>query len=331
LKPAYAAPNLLGNLALNLVQQGFAAPRNLRDAARLNAEAGSDVVAAVDALMGEGISGALSSQLGPLSTATHFGARQWSRVVDLIPRRAAFLHEARKAGYRTAEDLERLVTDQALHGELLQVTKRANKAIIDYGDLGPVEQAIVRRVFFFYPWLKGASSWSVHFLTEHAAQTAATGELGQLGEQVQQEAFPGGLPSWAHALIPTGGRSHGLPTTLNPASVSILQTPAEIAAAAASVVRGDSRPLTDLGSFYAPGPSLIAALVQGKGRKALTDVARSQPLVRAAGGGKPSKTYPYQGEALQRALYYALGGAFVPRATNPAVLTRSRKREQAGR
>jgi hypothetical protein len=98
LKPAYLAPNLVGNVGMNIVQQGFAAPRNLRNAARLNAEAGPDVVAGVDALMGEGISGALSSQLGPLSQATHFGARQWSRIVDLLPRRAAFLHEAYREG-----------------------------------------------------------------------------------------------------------------------------------------------------------------------------------------------------------------------------------------
>jgi len=30
LKPAYGVANLLGNTALNLVQQGWAAPRNLK-------------------------------------------------------------------------------------------------------------------------------------------------------------------------------------------------------------------------------------------------------------------------------------------------------------
>jgi hypothetical protein len=331
LKPAYLAPNLLGNLGMNLVQQGFAAPRNLRNAAKLNAEAGPDVVARVDAAMGEGISGALESQLGPLSKATHMGARQWSRVVDVVPRRAAFLHEARRAGYKTEADLKRLVTDPAAHEDLLQVTKRANDAIIDYGRLGPVEQAIVRRLFFFYPWLKGATRWSVHFVSEHPAQAAAVGELGQLGEQIQQEAFPGGLPSYARALIPAGGKAHGLPTTLNPASVSILQTPADVGAAAASVVRGDSRPLTDLGQFFAPGPSLLAAAAKGKGRSAAVDFARSQPLARLAGLSRDAKTYPYQKDPLQRALYFALGGSFVPRATDPNVLARSHRREQKGR
>jgi hypothetical protein len=330
LKPAYLAPNLVGNVGMNIVQQGFAAPRNLRNAARLNAEAGPDVVAGVDALMGEGISGALSSQLGPLSQATHFGARQWSRVVDLLPRRAAFLHEAWNEGYRTGDELQRLLTDPGLHDDLLQITKRANRAIIDYGDLGPVEQAIVRRVIFFYPWIKGASKWGVSFVADHPVQAAAVGALGQQGEQIQQGAFPGGLPSYAQALIPTGSTSHGLPTTLNPAATSILQTPAEVGAGLASIARGKGTPLTDLGSFLAPGPTLATQALKGQGRKGLADLIASQPLTRLAGQGRPSKTYPYQNEAVQRLLYFLFGGSFVPRATNPYVLARSAQREKRG-
>ena len=71
--------------------------------------------------------------------------------------RSAFLYEARRAGFRDWQAIEKLLTDKGHEAELARVTERANREIIDYSRLGPHEREIIRRVIFFYPWVKGST------------------------------------------------------------------------------------------------------------------------------------------------------------------------------
>lgn len=328
LKPAYIAPNLIGNVAMNLTQQGFAAPVNLARAARLNASLDHETYGKVLATMGEGLTGSLeTSGAGIVGKASNAGAHFYGNIlgVDKYPRLAAFLYEARKLGYKTPEDLRRLYEPGSAN-DLNEVTMRANKAIIDYGDLGPVEQAIVRRAIFFYPWVKGATKWSVGFVADHPVQAAVGGQLAKTGKQNQQAALGSHLPMWAQALAPTGF-ANGLPTTVNPSGISLLSTPADlISGVLHGNAGGNAPPAISLAHDVAKDPLHFW--------RAAVNLAQGFPIVPAidAAAGthlaRPSKTFPYERAPREALLLWLLGSGLVPRETNPAALEKSWYREQ---
>lgn len=234
LKPAYAVPNMLGNAALALIQQGFAAPRNLTQAARLNSRLGVKAARAVDEVMGEGVTSALGHDPGFLKKLTNNAAHVFGTVVDVPFRRSSFLHEARLQGYKTPAQINKLLFDESKRADLLAVAQRANSEMIDYGRLGPVEKSIVTRAVFFYPWVKGATIYGARMIGEHPIKAAVLAQLGQIGKEAQQRAL-GGVPSYYEGLIRTGG-TDALPRVINPTSATIFQTPADVASMLASLV-----------------------------------------------------------------------------------------------
>ncbi len=333
LKVAYAVPNLLGNLFLNLSQQGFLAPINLARASVLARRLPPETWAKIDTLMGEGLSTSLDTGRGGLSSVVHKAASAWSKVVDVAPRRAAFLHEARRVGARTPEQLEQLLSGK--DPRLLAVTRRANDAIIDYGRLSTREQEIARRLIFFYPWVKGSTRYAAHFATEHSAQAAALGQLGQLGAQAQEPLGP--LPSWARGLFPVGERN-GQVLTVNPASTSILGTPADLAATIANLSSG--RLGFQGNAMLTPAAQALISLVTqrdslGRAFKGSPAVGTVQDLYQGIPayvlaqrlrGKQTSKTYPNM-TSTDALLQFLIGG-LAPRPTNPTALNRSAFLEQ---
>lgn len=339
LKPAYAVPNLLGNIALNLVQQGFAAPGNLARAARLSAHVDKGTLLRVDELMGEGVAAALRGEgARPLGRAATFAAGKWSAVVDRVPRRASFLYEAKKAGYSTPRQLERLTTDESLRTQLAHVTQRANKEMIDYGGLSPVEQNVVRRIIYFYPWVRGATRYAGRIAAEHPVAAGAAGELGQQGEQFAQETL-GDVPYYMEGAFGVGGNR-----LLNPAAAAILQTPAQVGEAAYGLASGHPNlpaltefgsPVAELGLAAATGRSSLGIPLTGKGGpvaqsalqqvKSLPIPLMAQRIKQArAGEGKDRIFPPDERTAI---LLYLLGGAVTPRPYNPRALKRAYQRE----
>jgi len=253
LKPAYAVPNILGNAALNVLQQGFAAPRNLAWASRRVSKMTAEDYAAIDAVMGEGIAQAISAHgAGLLSGTVDKAAQFWSRGVDAPFRRASFVHEANKAGYKTAADIQRLLHDPAERATLNKVGIRANREIIDYANLNNVEREIIRRVIFFYPWVKGSTVYTGRLLRDKPVATLALNQLGQQGNQWGTSVF-GPLPSYYKGLIPFAGGT----MASNPASASMLGTPAQVLKALTGSPDADSQ----LAGFLTPALSLALAEV----------------------------------------------------------------------
>jgi hypothetical protein len=327
LKPAYVAPNLLGNVGMNLVQQGFAAPANLGRAARLNAALDADTYAKVLHTIGEGFTGSLEAEAGRTAKLSNAGAHFYGNVlgVDKYPRLAAFLFEARKLGYSTPENLRRLYTPEHAD-DLSEVAQRMNAAMIDYGDLNAFEQGIVRRAIFFYPWVKGATRWSVRFVTEHSVLAATAAQAAKLGKERQQQQFPFDLPSWAEGLVPAGDGA-----TRNPASLSVLSTPADVASSIINGKVSDNLP-----------PSLALALGYRHPIRAVEDQARSLPTapitdlaLHALGVNshiaRPSKTFPQERTPREALLLWLLGSGLVKRETNPDALMRSGYLERVNR
>jgi hypothetical protein len=258
LKPAYAVPNILGNEAVNILQQGFAAPVNLARAARANHVLGEELTAHIDTAMGEGVARAVSAHgQGKLSGVVDKAAAGWSKVVDTPFRRASFFYEARQAGFKTTAQLRALLTDDAHHEDLVRVSQKANREAIDYENLTPVEKEIVRRVVFFYPWVKGSTVYAGRLVREHPVKAAVVGELGKQGREETQKEI-GNVPSYLEGVFKAGG---GL---VNPNSAAILQTPAQVAQAIGGLASGNISDAAQASGFGTPAISLLTALASRK-------------------------------------------------------------------
>lgn len=262
LKPAYAVPNILGNAALNIVQQGWGAPTQVARSARLWAKLDKETRAVVKQSMGEGVTGSLHSEAGAGTRAINKMAELWSGPVDTPFRVNAFFYEAHRFGYKTPAQLKKLMGDEK---ELLKVAREANSEIIDYGRLGPFEQNVVRRVIFFYPWVKGSSVYAARFVSTHPQQAALAGQLGKQGA-AQDAKDLGALPSYAEGLFKVGERG-GNPLTINPSSAGVLQTPADLLKSIQELGSGHPGQAFNLGQNFTPALQAALTLLTHSGAR----------------------------------------------------------------
>jgi hypothetical protein len=277
LRPAYMPVNLLGNLAMNVLQQGYMLPRELYRAAWLHKDLLPEDRLALDHLMGSG-----TAQAGKLNSGNAMGhlADWMGVVVDRIPRRASFLFEARKLGYRDNTAIRDLLQHGAagdagaLH-DLEYIRTKAADAIVDYERLSPTEKQVIARVVFVYPWLKGASRYGVRYTAEHTVVTMALAlaadhaheqanlELGKRPYYTQFD-IPLNTASLGLSIPGVGGvgadqligqheiRRRGLPYVINPGQAITQQTPAEILAGAIGMVSGNTGALGSLANDINP-------------------------------------------------------------------------------
>jgi len=204
--PAYMPMNLAGNLAMNIMQQGVFAPANLWHGAMLSRSLPPGKSQLIDELMGKGFAGhiaELHSFLVP-KNASRALADAMGLVVDLVPRRAAFLHEARKLGYKGSEEVEDLLTNKSLVDDLEYITSRAKDAIVDYDRLNAFEKNVVTRFIFIYPWIKGATRYTARFPLEHPYQASAYAWLYLHQQDVAQEEI-GDRPYYLDTFMPNSG------------------------------------------------------------------------------------------------------------------------------
>jgi len=265
LKPSYAVPNMLGNAALALIHQGFLSPVNLgRSVKQLFLGKGLDkeTEATIRAVMGGGFSGTLSPVGRSIAKRINEGGRRLSegygKFVDDPFRFSAFLHEARADGFVSAADLKRLVSEPRFEDRLQDIAIRANDALINYERLGPSEDAIIRRMVFFYPWIKGSTRYGYQMLINHPVASGIIGQEGEQGtEWIKKEL--GDLPAWAQGLIPV----HGGRQVINPASTALFGSPADILETIANTLQGNPDPSVSSLNFLAPADAFAAALATG--------------------------------------------------------------------
>lgn len=336
LKVNYPIIQSLSNTAMNLIQQGPFAVKNLTNAVKLDRKVGPEYAAVIDDVMGQGaVLQATFEGQGGIARATQKVGHIMSSKVDTPARRAAFLHEASKLGYKTPDQLVGLLTDEQKVGDLYEVAQKAKEAIVDYGDLSPFERSVVRRLVFVYPWQKGATKYAAHFFRDHPVQAAALAQLGQQGAQ-QSDTKLGPVPSYLRGVFDVNG---GL---VNPAGVNFFQTPAQIGEAVAGTATGNPAQAGSFQGFLAPAPGLIVAALTGRddiGRplsgnlasNAYDLTAGSTPLIQAAaaalGHPRTSKTFPGANDAIYRLI---LGGLH-PRQYDKNVLNQNAAFQKTGR
>jgi hypothetical protein len=265
LKPAYIV-NLLQNLGTATIEQGPFVFRNARQALTLGRRIGADDQHLIFSLVGEGHSRALDVGAGAAERAVHGAAEFWNAVTDRIPRVMAFLHEARAAGFDSPTALKALLHDPQFEQQLLQVTRRANREMVDYIGMTPLERNSIRRVFMFYPWLRGATIWSLRFPIEHPLQAATYGVLGRQGTEWEKKTL-GKIPGYLEGVFPLMGfRPHyAHPFVTNPAALNTFETPIQIGQGLAGLAGPSAAEHAgDIGSMLTPALGAIAPLVSGQ-------------------------------------------------------------------
>lgn len=327
LRPATVVPNVLGNTALMLVQQGFFAPINMTNAVKLIWGMSPKAKMILDQFIGEGRMAQLSAEGGVGAGLLSRGARFFGKFQDLPFRRAAFLHEARREGYRTSRDVERLLTDPELRDTLYAVSDRANKAMIDYQDLNNFEKSVLRRVFYFYPWVKGATKYTMQFPFESPGTSAVGAQVANIASEEERKKF-GDIPFWARGLIQVGERN-GLPLTVQTQNILPFTTGVQSLQALTGLFGTGSGPSPILGNL---SPATQATLQALTGRTTLgypvpkgqmpietfgRSIAESTPLgsaVKKAIEGTNGGTYPASIQDL--ILQYLVSQTFAPRPTD---------------
>jgi len=341
LRPAYAAPNMLGNIGLNLIHQGMLAPFHMaRNFAvwRGLSKADRDIMRVQ---MGEGLGESGFKQMTGLGQKIQAGSaylgKKYGKVVDEPFRLNSFLHEAANQGYTTAEQVKALLRDPAHSEDLRSVTNRANEAMINYERMGPGEESVARRLVLFYPFIKGATRYANYFYKEHPVAAGLQSNLGELGRQRSEEAFgPLGLPPWAEGLIPYGG-SKQFPITGNPASAGILNTPADLTKTLMNIVAAHPLQGLEAAGNMAPVESALLTLLTGGQyqnvkskpgtpllREAWSALAGGLPpttlihrVLGKAGSGAPLAMSSYPDPSLLNAiLSFGVGGGLAPRRTS---------------
>jgi hypothetical protein len=270
-KLGYILPNLLGNVGLNLVQQGIFAPYNLARASRLAHYLGTEDFAAIDTGMGAGVSASIAGHTGALHRATEVIGGAFGHITDVRFRRAAFLHEAWLNGYKTRSALEALLTDADKAAERTRIFREARQEIIEYSDLGPAERDVIKRVIFLYPWVRGSTRYAGRLLGEHPVTAGVLGQAAARQTALTKKEL-GDLPSFLDGIFKVGTRGPH-PLVVNPAAAAITGTPGQVVQAARGLVTGNVGEAYKASQFFQP---ILQAIAAGKGGK-----QPSSPLLAA--------------------------------------------------
>ena len=260
LKPAYLTPNLIGQTALSLIQQGPAAPWNLSKAAGLFRKLTPEDQSKVRAGIGQGFAQSLDARQGRVFTPVRNRmAQAYSKVLDSPFRWPAFYHEAAKLGYDTPQKIKGLLNDAAKRDDMIEVFKRTRDAMIDYSDLTPWEQRLIRRVIFFYPWVKGSTVYTARFVRDRPVLAAGTAQAARVGmEKAERQLGPG--PWYGRGTFKVGG-TEDQPLVVNPQAAGLFGSGVQAIESVQNLIEGKPKAagssITDLLSPAAQLPRQI--------------------------------------------------------------------------
>lgn len=222
LRPSYIL-NALGNVAMLTFHQGFAAVPSMARALH-DGELGADTTRTIDALMGSTRSKSYTTGIAP--KVGQKAAQAWSVITDRAFRRSSFLYEAKRLGYKTPAEIQGLVGTSSK--DLVEIKRRANKALVEFDNLTEFEKNTLRHFIFVYPWVSRATVWSLRSVMEHPAKTAVLAQLGQ--QEADSDPLFSKVPEWfkSTGYVAVGHNADGTPKVINPSSVNTFSTLGDI-------------------------------------------------------------------------------------------------------
>lgn len=280
LKPAYVPANMLGQIFFSLADHAWN-PVNVARTVKIQRQLYKDYhgdrgrraqqrAGRMRAVMGEGLAHAMHHEAGmsrKIGSFYRLASEGFNKILDTPFRDNAFINEAYRFGYRSADEIGDLldaVPGSKKYDDLIEIGRRANRNLVDYARLGSKEKAWIRRVIFFYPWFKGATIYAGHYVSEHPAQALLNLKLGQ--EAYENDPLEGapsymeGFIKWGEKEVPGVGK---VARVINPTSSSVLGTPAEVIGGIQNFVGGGGGRSENASSFLTPPLSAGIAAVTG--------------------------------------------------------------------
>jgi hypothetical protein len=82
-----------------------------------------------------------------------------------------------------------------------QIGDRATEAMVNFGRLSPLEQSTLGRVFFVWPWIRGATSFAGHYMREFPERTGIIAPVATF-ENRNDAKIMGPVPAYLENLAP---------------------------------------------------------------------------------------------------------------------------------
>jgi hypothetical protein len=181
----------------------------------------------------------------------------------------AVFHNMIVQGFDTVEKVQALLDAEAgsaLGKKRTMIARRANRDMVDYGRMVPAEQKFIKRVIFFYPWMKGATIYGAHFAAEHPAQLLALSAMTK-GAKEQQRKDLGMLPSFQQGVMKAGTRFvpglGRIPTIMNPQSISTLGTAGEMLQVGKAAWTGKAHQSELIADMFSPAAAAALSITTG--------------------------------------------------------------------
>lgn len=342
LRPAYLPNNWAGNTFMNVVHQGVLAPVNLAKSLVLDKNIGVRYTRAMDKAMGANPASVVTSGTGRgyVASLTQPAAHIMGAAADQPFRRAAFLHEARRAGYSKLSQVKDLFDkaaggDEASLRQIAEISRKGQEEIVKFGHMNEAERSLIRNLVFVYSWMRGAGRYASRFPLQHPIQTDAFNAVSGPGNDYTASIM-GGVPSFMAGVVPIGRGKDGNPIVINPFSLNPLGTGLQLIRAAA----GTLDVIRDPKSFnkYAQddvvgllNPILGAYITAREGgpsmKKQLENTIAAMALVKGLKHPGYGSIYP---TTRAEAVGHFTLGALYPREADAAAVKKSLERQNVG-
>lgn len=252
-KLSYIPLNLAGNMVfLTLAAGPFAGPALVR-ASRGLGGLDPELLAQMDLLVGEGAAAALAlEERNALTRTVNKLAYAQSAVADRLPRRAAWIYYAGKAGFISEGAIRKLLegSDEVWKDGMtfkqarFQISEAAERSMVQFRGMSPFQQEVISRAVFIYGWIRGATKYGLHSAIERPIRTNITLQLGQDAWDEIEGKF-GKLVSYIDGVTPVGKIQEMLGVETVPVrstqAINPVSTAGEALAAIYNTAKGDMK------------------------------------------------------------------------------------------
>lgn len=207
-----------------------------------------------------------------LKGLSNFMGRVNSVLTDDIPRRAAFMGEARPLIQRAQKLDPSLSTEDALRLVLAdddvaaRLIDRTMGDLIDFSRMNQAEREVVRRLLPFYGWFKGITLRTGRMVRDDPHQALVSYQLGKQYVAGSEERLGGEVDGALKGALKFGEDENGNPRIITTNGMNIFQTPADIAGIAANLLGKGEMKLGGTHPFAQFNPIIKAPIEVAMGR-----------------------------------------------------------------
>ncbi len=269
LNPSYIPKNFAGNLAYLHLQQlsPFLVAQNLRRASIRMSDLSPETLDTIATEAGGGAARELAHQ------ATGAFSKPLTKIADIqgagadrLPRIAAWLYEADKRGFKSAQQIDQLLHQPELRPILNEVSEGAQQAMVKFSRAPNSWRYIASKAIFIFPWVEGATRYVPRLVLDRPLSARIAYGVRQRLQEYQKQVFgdatsavPGRIP-YGHPFSKYGTR---VVKTINTTSLSPTGQAASVVNAIENAATGNFAAPDQLSSFIQPTAAALLEAATG--------------------------------------------------------------------